>query len=322
MNVLVTGGSGFIGTNLIELLLELSHKILNIDKVPPRNTEHQNYWEECNILDKQKMYKLISDFNPEWVVHLAAKTGVYEKSVDEFIDNTEGTMNLIEILKSAGSVRKVIFTSSLLVCKMGYIPKHETDYMPSTPYGESKVEMEKIIRATKVPYSWTIIRPISIWGPWFGEPYKNFFKAISQGWYFHIGHGRYKRSLGYVENLTNQISMLLEKSRDEVDQRTYYVADENPLDLYVLANEVSEQLGRKPIKHVPYPIMKAIALVGDILLLFNLKFFPMSSFRLNNIMTEYVYDLTPIIEIAGSSPNDYKTAVKKTLDWMKTSGDI
>lgn len=45
---------------------------------------------------------------------------------------------------------------------------------------------------TYLPYAWTIIQPISIWGPWGEEPYKNFFKAIVQGWYFHIGSGHYK----------------------------------------------------------------------------------------------------------------------------------
>ncbi|HEY3278248.1 MAG TPA: NAD(P)-dependent oxidoreductase [Syntrophorhabdaceae bacterium] len=318
MRILVTGGSGFIGTNLIENLAQVSASILNIDKSAPRNREHQRYWKKCNILDKPQMASLIGEFQPTHVVHLAAKTGVYETSAEEFIDNTQGTSNLLEVLKPLSRLKRVIFTSTLLVCKMGYIPQHETDYSPSTAYGKSKVEMEKIIRREKeLPFEWVIIRPISIWGPWFREPYKNFFEAIECGWYFHIGGGHYKRSLGYVENAIFQIEKLLAAESALVNKKTFYVADETSLDLYDLANEIANQLGREPIRHLPYVLIKLMAWLGDVLLAIGYKRFPMSSFRLKNILTEYVYDLTPTSNITGPAPYNYREGVHRTLKWLK-----
>ena len=64
-----------------------------------------------------------------------------------------------------------LITSSQLVCRPGYVPKNYEDYAPHTLYGQSKVQTELITRAWKgAPCPWTLIRPTSIWGPWFHIP--------------------------------------------------------------------------------------------------------------------------------------------------------
>lgn len=167
MRILVTGGSGFIGTNYIELLLRtVQEEFINLDNRSPRNVAHRDFWQECDLLDAPRLKKIIADFSPTHVVHLAAKTGLDEKKLSDFEANVEGVENLLLALKEVSYVERVIFTSSLLVCRMGYVPKHDTDYKPTTLYGQSKVEGEKIVRAhNDLPYAWTIIWPISIWGP-------------------------------------------------------------------------------------------------------------------------------------------------------------
>jgi nucleoside-diphosphate-sugar epimerase len=321
--ILVTGGSGFIGTNYIELLLKEGFEdFINIDIKAPRNREHGRFWRECDILDEAELKRIVSEFSPARVVHLAAKTGVSENNSEAFAANTRGTKNLIDVLRDASGMERAIFTSSLLVCRMGYVPKHDTDYNPSTPYGESKVEMEKIIRAANIGYCWTIIRPISVWGPWFAEPYKNFFKAIAQGWYFHIGSGHYRRSLGYVENAVFQIHKLLDAPVQRANGKVFYVADDRPLDLYDMAAEVRRILGAKKIGHFPLWIAQAAAWAGDVLKALGWKSVPLSSFRLKNIRTEYIYDISPIMEFCGRLPYDYKEGVRRTIDWMKKTGEL
>ncbi|HHT9158535.1 MAG: hypothetical protein A2047_01095 [Omnitrophica bacterium GWA2_41_15] len=324
MKVLVTGGSGFIGTNYIELLLrDGKNELINLDSKPPRNIAHKKFWNECDILDAYRLKKIIRDFSPTYIVHLAAKTGVDEKRLNAFAANMEGVENLLSAFKEVSSVERVIFTSSLLVCKMGYVPKHDTDYQPSTAYGLSKVKGEQIVRAQKdLPYAWTIIRPISVWGPWFNEPYKNFFKAIAQGWYFHIGSGHYKRSLGYVENIVYEIHQLLLAPMGKIDKKIFYIGDEPPVDLYEFANEVREGLGTRKIRHVPLWIAKSSAKTGDFLKLLGWRGVPLTSFRLNNILTEYVFDLQPIIEIAAPLPYDLKTGIRRTIQWMREVGEF
>jgi nucleoside-diphosphate-sugar epimerase len=63
---------------------------------------------------------------------LAAKTGLDEKKLNDFGANMEGVENMLRAFEETRSIERVIFASSLLVCGMGYIPKHDTDYQPTT----------------------------------------------------------------------------------------------------------------------------------------------------------------------------------------------
>lgn len=324
MKILVTGGSGFIGTNYIELLLGTGHaEFINLDNCPPRNASHKSYWQECDLLDAYRLKRIIADFSPTHVVHLAAKTGLDEKKLSDFSANMEGVENLILAIEKSTSVERVIFTSSLLVCRMGYVPKHDTDYQPTTLYGQSKVEGEKIVQAHEdLPYAWTIVRPISIWGPWGEEPYRNFFKAIAQGWYFHVGSGHYQRSLGYVGNTVYQIHQMLLAPAEKVDKKTMYVADDQPSDLYDMANMIGEAIGARKIFHIPLWMAKLAALVGDMYKIIGGKNVPISSFRLNNIRTEYIFDLSPIISVSGPLPYNMEKGIEKTVEWLRGRKEI
>lgn len=226
--------------------------------------------------------------------------------------------NLVNALQTVNTVKHVIFTSTLLVCKMGYIPKHDTDYMPTTAYGASKVEGENIVRNYQgLNFSWTIIRPISVWGPWMIEPYIDFFRAIKGGWYFHIGDGHYKRSMGYVENIAHEIHRILMAPKEKIHGKTFYVGDPEPTDLYVFAEKVREKLNAPKIRRIPLPAIKAVAKAGDVLKFLGWKNVPMSSFRLNNIMTEYIFDLSPIMDVCGYLPYDRNIAIERTVEWFR-----
>jgi nucleoside-diphosphate-sugar epimerase len=324
MKVLVTGGSGFIGTNYIELLLrDDKAEFINVDNKPPRSVAHQKFWRECNILDAPRLEKIIKDFKPTHVVHLAAKTGLDEKLLSDFAANIDGVESLVRILKGVSSLERAIFTSSLLVCKMGYVPKDDSEYKPTTLYGQSKVRGEQIIRSAKdLPYAWTIIRPISVWGPYAEEPYRNFFQSVSRNWYFHIGSGHYKRSMGYVENMVYQIHKLLLAPVEKVNRKVFYLGDSPPVDLYEFANEVQAVLGVRKIRHLPLCVVKLAAKSGDILKAMGWEKFPLTSFRLNNIRTEYMFNLQPIMDIAAPLPYDFKTGIRRTVQYMLAAGEI
>jgi nucleoside-diphosphate-sugar epimerase len=324
MRILVTGGSGFIGTNYIELLLKDGKtEFINLDSKPPRNTAHREFWRECDILDALRLEKIIKGFKPTHVVHLAAKTGLDEKLLSDFAANIDGVESLVRILKGVPSLERAIFTSSLLVCKMGYVPKDDNEYKPTTLYGQSKVRGEQIVRSAKdLPYAWTIIRPISVWGPYAEEPYRNFFQSVSRNWYFHIGPGHYKRSMGYVENMAYQIQQLLLAPVEKVDRKVFYLGDSPPIDLYEFANEIQSVLGARKISHLPLWIVKLAAINGDIIKAMGWKKFPLTSFRLNNIRTEYMFNLQPIMDIAGPLPYDSKHGIRRTVQYMRQAGEI
>lgn len=312
MKILITGGSGFIGTNLVEKFVSENNEVLNCDILPPKKKSHLKFWENVDIRKKKDLAAILTQFNPEYIIHLAARTDLNGKKGEDYDSNVLGTKNIMEIAEKLPNIKKVIFTSSMLVCSTGYKPKNLLDYHPSTLYGKSKVIGENLIMDAKLNYEWAIIRPTSIWGPWFGEPYRNFFDMVLARRYFHIGHCSCTKTYGYVGNAVYEIEKIM---LTDTRNRIFYIGDYIPTNIEEWANEIAEQLGYK-ILRVPYWIVKGAAIVGDLLKKINIKF-PMTSFRLKNMTTDNVVEMEETQKIAGSLPYQRVCGIKETIKWMK-----
>lgn len=310
--IIVTGGTGFIGTNLVSSLLADGAEVLNLDRSKPQRKEHEKVWREVDILDFETLQSTIKEFNPEIILHLAAVTDLNGTTPEYYRANTEGTQNIIKIAEELPSIRKVIYTSSMYVCKPGYVPKDFDDYEPHTAYGESKVQGELLVKAlTNSRHQWTIIRPTSIWGPWFGIPYIDFFNIVYQGKYFDFGN-TCSKTYGYVDNSVDQIKKLIGA---DTHAKTFYIGDEPAIQISEWANEISLAMGKGKISKIPFFVIKLAALAGDVLGLAGVKF-PMTSFRLSNMTTNNILPLTNLYEITGPSPISRQEGVRRTLRWL------
>jgi len=168
--IIVTGGLGFIGSNLIEILLEKKYKVINVDKVSYSsnfyNTKNfkssKNYkFIKCDIGDK-KISKILFKYSPQCIFNLAAETHV-DRSIDdpsEFIkSNIIGAYNLLQNFKlySNKHKSKLIHISTDEV--FGDILKGRSSekypYRPSSPYAASKAASDHLvssyIRTYKIP---------------------------------------------------------------------------------------------------------------------------------------------------------------------------
>lgn len=109
--IIVTGGLGFIGSNLIGILIKQKYNVLNLDKVSYASNFYnvkefdnsKNYkFYKCNLIEKKKLKRIINDYKPDVIFNLAAETHV-DRSIDnanDFIDsNILGVYNLLEIFK-------------------------------------------------------------------------------------------------------------------------------------------------------------------------------------------------------------------------------
>lgn len=314
---LVTGGSGFIGTNLISYLKRQNNiEILNIDIAYPKLKTHIDVWKQLDLCDKNKLSETISNFSPDCVIHLGARTDLNGKKLEDYQANMDGVSNLLDCLEEVPNLKRVIFASSMYVCEPGYIPKDFEDYAPHTLYGESKVITEKIIKKRNPKYTWAIIRPTSIWGPWFGEPYNKFFHIVLNHMYFHMGKRACKKTYGYVDNAIYQIMSILNADEQKVNRKIFYLGDYEPYDITEWANEIAKHAGIK-IPHVPYFCFKVMGWLGDFLKIFGVSF-PMTSFRLHNMTTDNIHNLNPIKEIAPNLPSDRETGTIKTLEWIRS----
>lgn len=315
MKILVTGGSGFIGTNLISYLTQFEfNEILSLDIAEPKIELHRNIWEKIDLRDKAYLSKSIIRFQPDYVIHLGARTDLNGTSLKDYNANIDGVSNLLEALEGVSNLKRVIFASSMYVCEPGYMPKSFDDYAPHTLYGESKVETEKIIKSRNPKYTWTIIRPTSIWGPWFGEPYNRFFHIVLSHMYFHMGKRACKKTYGYIDNAIYQIMSILNADKEKVNKKVFYIGDYEPYPITDWANEIAA-IEKIHIPKDPFWCFKVAGWTGDLLKKVGINF-PMTSFRLHNMTTDNVHNLNPIKEIAPNLPVSRIEGTKITLDWI------
>lgn len=314
MRLLITGGSGFIGTNLVEECLAQGTALLNLDWNPPLNPAHAPHWREADLLDGPAVASALAQFAPTHVVHLAARTDTEEPTdVDAYRQNHEGTRVLLEAVKQCPSVRRIIVTSTQFVCEAGYQPEHDLDFKPFTVYGESKRRTEMITREAGLACEWVIIRPTTIWGPWSLRYRDVLFKVMRKGLYFHPGRQRVVRSYGYVGNVVWQILRMLEAPAEMVNQKVLYVGDQ-PFDLKVWVEEVSRQLVGKPVRYIPSWLVRSLALIGDAFKSIGLPF-PITSGRYRSMTSDYITPMDRTIAAVGEAPFTIAQGVTAMVRW-------
>jgi nucleoside-diphosphate-sugar epimerase len=316
MKILVTGGSGFIGTNVIEYYNSKGDDIINIDIAEPKIKDAYKFWVKCDIRDYQELSKIVNNFQPDYIIHLAARTDLDGKDIKDYDSNTVGVLNILRAADSITNLKKILITSSMLVCKVGYIPRNQQDYCPTTNYGKSKVETENITWANEPKCDWALLRPTSIWGPWFGYPYRAFFDMVKHRMYFHIGHVSCTKTYGYIENIVYQIDQILMNNTTNKNNKVFYLGDKQAINIEDWANQIAAEMGYK-VRRIPLWIIKCAANFGDLFWKMGIHF-PMSSFRLKNMSTDNIINLDNTYKIAPKIPVDRITGVKKTLEWMNS----
>lgn len=316
--VLVTGGSGFIGTNFIDRLRTLDVSIVNLDIKPPYKAAHRSLWHPCDILEAEPLGRCFSDFKPTHVVHLAARTDTVSDRLEDYEANTEGTARVLEAIKRTPGIGRVIITSTQFVHKPGPLPKHDTDYDPHTTYGQSKVITEQLTREAELPCDWTLTRPTNIWGPWHPRYPDEFWKVLRKGWYFHPGGKDAIRSYGYVGNVVHQIMKVITAPAPLVHEKVYYLGDE-PVPLSRWVQGFSKAITGKPARVVPGPFVRGLALFGDAVTRAGLSF-PITSSRFRSMTQDYPTPMKPTLETFGPPPYSIEQGIEQTVSWLKTQG--
>lgn len=317
---MITGGSGFLGTNLVQDLISSNIDVWNVDIAAPRNKEHVKYWRQVDICDLKAFRDCVSEIGPDYVVHFAARTDLNESSgLGYYCANVNGVENLVSVCSKSSGVKRIVFASSMLVNEVGYKPKGRFDYSPATLYGESKVLTENIIfRNSDALGEFCIVRPTSIWGEWFSEPYRNFFDFVLSSRFFHPGSRACTKTYGYIGNTVYQIRKLLEVDAAKIQGKIFYLGDRPPVNISRWADEISLCANLPRPKKLPYSLFLAAAMFGDFLKAFGRRF-PMTTFRLKNMTTDHVIDLSETYDVCGELPFSRTDGVARTISWIKAN---
>lgn len=218
--IIVTGGSGFIGSCICNLLSSQGRQARIIDIAPPPMGTKAEFV-RASVLDTVRLQKLFE--GAEAVAHLAALIDVQASIADPFSDfqvNAQGTLNVLEAARRAG-VPKVAFASSAAVYgnpkQIPVTEGHATE--PLSPYGESKLAAERFALLYSRLYGMknTALRMFNVYGrgqspfsPYSGVITK-FADAISEGKQPVIfGDGEQTRDFVHVDDVANAFSLALD----------------------------------------------------------------------------------------------------------------
>lgn len=316
--LLITGGSGFIGTNFQELCRQRDVPTVNVDCKAPKMASQTGNWVDVDVRDGTALLNAFREFSPTHVIHLAARTDMEGKSLDAYSANTLGTQEVIRCSNATETVESVVIASTRLVTPVGYLPEDEFDVDPDSHYGQSKVLAERVCRS-ELRRPWLIVRPTSIWGPWFGTPYLQFFRNVVRGTYVHPRGSRIFKTFGYVENTVHQLWTLSDSAAGAGAGKTLYLGDPK-IEVGEFADLIASSAGVSAPRRVPLPVLAGLAIAGDTAKRVGLSSQPpLTRKRLSNLTTDMVFELDLVAHQNGVSAEE---GVRRTLKWMKSQGKL
>lgn len=151
MKIVVTGGSGFIGSHLVKSLKKEGHSIVVIDKNAKQLETPRFKSYRCDIRNVKETHQILKKVEPDIIIHLAGKHNLIESSTkpDFYIkNNISGTINILEYVKTSGKRVKFMLASSAgSIYTKGKMPFTEsTSPMPNSLYGITKDFEEKLVK--------------------------------------------------------------------------------------------------------------------------------------------------------------------------------
>ena len=255
-SIFLTGGSGFVGSNLIKFLPSTYNFL---------------------IYDKKVIPELIQDV----VIHLAGKAHDLKNvssSDDYYKINTELTKNVFDAFLNSNA--KVFITLSSVKAIADEVVGElleDTTPNPITHYGKSKLLAEEYILSQQIRDGKRvyILRPCMIHGPGNKGNLNLLYNLVSKGLPWPLGNFKNARSYLSIENLCFIIKELIE--RDDIPSGVYNVADDLPVSTNEIINMIAESKGKKAnILNISMNLIKVLARFGDFIKL------PLNSERLKN----------------------------------------
>ncbi len=261
MKVLVTGATGFLGSHVVERLVQQGHHV----RALVRRTSRTDFLESLGVervlasLETGEGLREAVE-GVEAVVHGAGV--VKARHPEEFRRvNAEGTQRLLDAVQAAApDVRRFLYVSSLAAAgfRDDGLPKREEDPpTPLTHYGKSKLEGERAVleRADAMPV--TAIRPPAIYGPRDTEMYA-FFQMVARRLVAFLGRPDHRLSLVYAPDCAEAIVTALQT--EHPSGRVYFVEDGRRYTQEEFARIVGEAIGVRPIPlRLPLPLVSLAA---------------------------------------------------------------
>lgn len=312
MNVLVTGGGGFLGLYIVEQLVEAGETVrvlcrgeysrlkeLNVETVQGDIRDTATVKRACEGIDS--------------VFHTAAVSGIWGPWDYFYSINTQGTLNILDACKSQG-VTRLIYTSSPSVVYDGATHENANEYLPYSDqylchYPQTKMLAEKAVLAANGEngLATVALRPHLIWGPRDNHLIPRLIKRAKSGRLRQVGQGTNLISMSYVENAA--AAHLQAAARlfydSPVGGQAYFINEPEPVLLWEWINQLLQEAGLPPVeKHIS---VKAAKRIGGVLEFLYRVFHlpgepPMTRFLASQLSSSHYYDISRARHDFGYQP--------------------
>jgi nucleoside-diphosphate-sugar epimerase len=315
MKALVTGATGFIGSQLCEELVKKGYKVSCL----VRKTSNLKWLENLDLkfitgdcTHAESLSNISHDF--DFIFHLAGLTKSLSKDA-YFSVNAKGTEYIVKaVSEMVPKPKRFIYLSSLAAIgpsKNGSPLCEDSIPGPVTDYGRSKLEGEKAVLKYKDKIPVTILRPPAVYGPR-DKDFLLFFKFIKKGIFPMCGKCYY--SMLYVDDLIQ--GMILCAERKEAEGKIYFLSDNKNYSNEEIAHEITSALNKKATHlRVPKFVMPFFAFIGEKINKQGI----INRDRINDFKySHWICDAEKIKGELGFIPKvGIKEGIKWTADWYR-----
>jgi nucleoside-diphosphate-sugar epimerase len=327
MNIVVTGSTGFIGSNLIEELLRSFREdeitCLTRDNGNTRPHErlkthtvdylNKNSLESCRVLrEADIVYHLAG------VTKSSSKRGFWE-------GNVIPTRNLLEVIGEHNtSIQRFVLISSQTASGCSRSGDHyrteEEEENPMEVYGQSKLEAEKLVKGYLRRIPFTIISPSSVYGP--ADPdFLAIFRMTKYGLNFYAGNRNQVISIIYIKDLVRAI---VDASFSEnTVNRKYFVCNDDPLSWSEIHDTIFRTAGKRKLDvTLPMFMVKTVSSLGSLYSLIAGKSILVNANKARLASPSYwlVSNMKAKRDFGFQSRFSFVQGIQETYEWYKTHG--
>lgn len=315
MNITLIGGSGFVGTRLLDLLKDSKdYNLENIDLLP------SHFFNELSVVgdvrEQEQMDNLLS--GSEMVVLLAAQHRDDVSPVSLYYDTNVGGMKVTLKAMEKNGIKRLVFFSSVAV--YGLNKNNPDENYPADPfnhYGKSKWQAELVLQEwykSHPDWNINIVRPTVIFGERNRGNVYNLLKQISSGKFLMVGAGTNVKSMAYVGNIVAFVKFLIEKVTAGYNVYNYIdKPDTNMNDLVALVERVLKK--KIPSTHFPYWMGMCGGYCFDALSWITKKKFAVSSVRVKKFCATTQFDSTKAMSSGFNPPFTLQEGLARTLEF-------
>lgn len=320
MKILITGGTGFIGSYFVPLLLDSGHEV----RLLVRDVENakRQFSDRCeyfvgDVTQKKTIEGCCKDIDV--VFHLVAKSGNELPTKENFEEfrriNVGGTQNILDECKD---IKKFIYISSSAA--MGLVKENPITELsvckPYLPYQVTKFEAEELVRAKcREGFPGIIVRPTKVYG--INEKqysYLTLAKLCKRGFFLKIGKGHNYTSNVYVSDFAQALNKLVDKG---IIGETYIITSDASIDFIKVGNVIAEVLDKRiRIIKVPSRFMIFAANILERLFIFAHKKPIVTKRNIEMTIQDRVYDISKARKEIGYEPQvTMEEGIAEVVKW-------